>query len=48
MADNILSSEEQSKLLTQFRIEENNSKSGKKPDDYISAIDTLAAIYLKD
>jgi hemerythrin-like domain-containing protein len=48
MADNVLSNEEQSTLLSQFENEEQNSKSGKKPEDYISAINALAAIYLKD
>jgi hemerythrin-like domain-containing protein len=48
MADNLLSNDEQSELLSQFEKEENNAKSGKKPEDYVSAINSLAVIYLKD
>jgi hemerythrin-like domain-containing protein len=48
MADNVLSNEEQSKLLSQFEEEENNAKSGKKATDYVSEIIRLAELYLPE
>jgi hemerythrin-like domain-containing protein len=48
MADNVLSGDEQSNLLVQFEKEENNAKPGKKPADYIRAIEKLASVYMND
>jgi hemerythrin-like domain-containing protein len=47
MADNVLSGKDQSDLIAEFIKVESGQEEGKKPSDYISSINELAAIYLK-
>jgi len=45
MADNALSDEEQAELMKKFENVEDEREIGRKPADYISAIEKLAVIY---
>ena len=45
MADKVLSEGEQNDLLVRFTVIENERETGKKPGDYIAAIEKLAEIY---